>query len=104
MTLVWTLRARQALARIWDYVAQDDSEAATRLVLRLADRAEALVDFPAMGRVVPEYARDSVRELVEGNYLIVYRARDDDVEILTVYEGHRLFPSDETPDDLDEAG
>ena len=50
-----------------------------------------------MGRVVPEYRRADLREFVEGNYRIVYLARTQTIEVLTVFEGHRLFPGDTIP-------
>jgi len=33
-----------------------------------------------------------IRELIEGNYRIVYQVFSDKLVILTVFEGHRLFP------------
>jgi toxin ParE1/3/4 len=43
--------------------------------------------------VVPERDDQAIRELLVGNYRIVYRLRDDTAEILTVFHGARLFPS-----------
>jgi toxin ParE1/3/4 len=45
-----------------------------------------------MGRTVPELPESKLRELVEGNYRIVYRVRRKTVEILTVFESHRQLP------------
>ena len=52
-----------------------------------------------MGRVVPEHATFGIRELPEGNYLIVYWTKGDDLEVLTVYEGHRLLRLSELPEE-----
>lgn len=41
--------------------------------------------------------RCGLRELVEGNYRIVCRLREGEVEILTVFEGHRRLPVDDLP-------
>ena len=38
--------------------------------------------------------RDEIRELIEGNYRIVYQVFEDRLVILTVFEGHALFPDD----------
>jgi toxin ParE1/3/4 len=46
-----------------------------------------------MGRWVPELPESKLRELIEGNYRIVYRVRGKTVQILTVFEGHRRFPA-----------
>ncbi len=45
-----------------------------------------------MGRQLPEVSGSDLRELIDGNYRIVYRVRKKNVEIITVFEAHRLFP------------
>ena len=41
--------------------------------------------------MVPEFGEASVREVIDGNYRIVYRITDKRVEVLAVREGHRLL-------------
>lgn len=60
-----------------------------RLLLK---RASQLVDFPNLGRIVPELPHGELRELIEKQYRIVYRVREKSVEIATVFEGYREFP------------
>ncbi len=45
------------------------------------------------GRVVPELDRDDIREVIVRGYRIVYLVGDASVEILSVFEGHRLLRS-----------
>ena len=45
-----------------------------------------------MGRVVPEVGRQEVRELIVGAFRVVYRYRNEEVEIVTVFRASRLFP------------
>ncbi|TVQ22603.1 MAG: type II toxin-antitoxin system RelE/ParE family toxin [Spirochaetaceae bacterium] len=40
---------------------------------------------------MPELHRDDLREMLHGNYRIVYRLLDDVVEILTVHHSARVF-------------
>lgn len=51
---------------------------------------------PLAGRIVPEKRRPDIREVFLRTYLIVYRVREDSILVLTVFEGHRLFPSGAT--------
>jgi plasmid stabilization system protein ParE len=95
--IVWTDQAYLRLAEIEDFVARDRPEAAERLVARLIDRADVLAHQPSLGRALPELPHSGLRELVEGNYRIVYRLREGEVEILTVFEGHRRLPVDDLP-------
>lgn len=87
----WTARARDELRAIGDYIARDDPRAAERWVLRLVQAIEAVALLPSSGREVPELGRPEIREVIERNYRIVYRLRDQTVEVLTVFEGHKLL-------------
>lgn len=46
------------------------------------------------GRLVPEYDRDDVRELIERPYRIIYRIQRDQIEVLAVIHGAQLLPED----------
>lgn len=97
MKVVWTEQAFIRLAEIQDYVAADSPGAAAQLLERLIELAEAVARFPASGRRLPELPRTSFREVIEGNYRIVYRVRGRVLEINTVFEGHRQLPADDLP-------
>jgi plasmid stabilization system protein ParE len=87
----WTEKARQDLFDIGDYIARDNPAVAARFTRSLMERCTGLAKNPWIGRVVPEVAREDIRELIYGNYRIVYRLLEDEVHILTAFEGHKLF-------------
>ena len=91
MKVRWTPRALDDLKAIARYIAEDDPVAARAFAARLKDRAESVAQFPMRGRVMPEMGRADVRELIEGNYRIVYRVLDDACDVLTLFEGHKRF-------------
>jgi toxin ParE1/3/4 len=97
MKVRWTQRATQDLQDIGDYIAQDSPGAARRWVARLKERTRLVAPFPYSGRRVPEQNRDDVREVLLGNYRIVYRIYPDFIDVLTVFEGHQLFPKGVLP-------
>ncbi len=97
MKVVWTVVAWERLIEIEAFVAQDNPKAAARLVDRLIDRGSALAENPNRGRKLPEIPGSGLRELVVHGYRIVYRRTSSAVEILTVFEGHRLLRRDELP-------
>jgi plasmid stabilization system protein ParE len=76
------------------YVARDSTHYADLVVERIVAAVGRLEDSPRSGRMVPELGDESVREVIHGNYRIVYRLRDDIVEIATVFHGARLFRLD----------
>ena len=100
LPVVWTLRALSDLEAIGDYISRDSASAAERWVAMLTKTAEGSGTAPWAGRRVPELSRDDVHEFLLRSYRIVYRVNLDRVEILTVFEGHRLFPAGvESPSD-----
>ena len=53
-------------------------------------RPDILKTFPQAGRTVPEKNDENVRELIEGNYRIIYEVVSaDQISILTVYHSAR---------------
>ena len=92
MKLRWTRRARRDLVDIARYIERDKPEAARRWVARLRQRARTVAELPNSGRRVPEAPRGDVREVLVRSYRIVYLIDAETVWILTVFEGHRLFP------------
>ena len=92
MKLFWTETARQNLQAIRRYIAADSPAAAKRWVGRLRECARNTLHSPLAGCKVPEFLRDDIRELIEGNYRIVYQVFEDRLVIMTVFEGHQLFP------------
>lgn len=91
----WTHESLKRLIEIQEYISKDSPVRAMEFVDRLIEHAESLSDKPHMGRTVPELANSEIRELVFKKYRIVYRLTAKCVEILTVFEGHRLLRVDE---------
>jgi toxin ParE1/3/4 len=94
LQLRWTVRAIADLEEIGDYISRDKPVAAARWVHQLIAVAERAALAPLSGRRVPELARDDIRELRRRTYRVVYRVTETHVDVLTVFEGHRLLPDD----------
>ena len=84
MKLRWTLRALADLQRLADRIAADGKPlAAGPFVDELVGKAERLVQQPLLGRIG---RLDDTRELiVHRNYLLTYRVRSDEVQLLQVW-------------------
>lgn len=91
MTVAWTEHALRCLSEIEGYIAEDDPATAVVFIERLIRRTDLLRDQPLAGRLVPEVPGRELRELIEGNYRIVYRINGAVAEILTVFEAHKRF-------------
>jgi len=92
MNVTWSKEASENLVEIEEFIGRDSLERAIRFVDTLIDHAEAiLADNPKSGRSVPEIGNPDVREIIYRGYRIVYRLNGDQIEILTIFEGHRLL-------------
>ena len=91
MTVHWSLLAVNQLKSIFRFIAADDPDAAQRFTSKLEKRVKSLGRFPNRGRIVPEVNLTNIRELVEGNYRLLYRVQTDAVEVLSIFEGHKKF-------------
>jgi addiction module RelE/StbE family toxin len=96
MKIKWTNEALEQLADIEDFISKDSPERATGFVDQIIEHAEqSLPDNPRIGRTVPEISNPDIRELIFRKYRIVYRLKENSIEILTVFEGHSLLRIDE---------
>lgn len=92
MQVSWTSAALDELDQIQDFIAQDSPVAAYRLTADLIGRTdELLASNPMIGR---KGRAGGTRELVIARtpYIVVYRVRGSDVEIIAVVHGAREWP------------
>ena len=87
----WTHQAADDLESITEFISQDSPHYARLFALDVLAAVERLINFPELGRVVPEKDSPLIRELIMGNYRIVYRLRNNHVELLTIHHGSRLL-------------
>jgi len=89
--LRWTPQAADDLEAITNFIAADSPHYASLFAIDILASVERLQVFPRSGRIVPKLHAPNIREIILGNYRIVYRIRGDTVEILTVWHGARLL-------------
>lgn len=97
MNVTWSNEAGENLVDIEEFISRDSVERAIRFIDALIDHTEAiLTDNPESGRTVPEIGNPDIRELIYRGYRIVYRLNGSRIEVLTVFEGHRLLRLNES--------
>lgn len=92
MKLQWSETAKNDLIAIRSFIAEDNTTTAQKWIDHLKMKSRNIVHQPLAGRIVPEFAHDDIREIIEKNYRIVYQVDSDYISILTIFESHRLFP------------
>ena len=84
MRLNWSPLAISRLSEVARYIALDSPVAAERWVNKVFAQVEKLSVFPERGRMVPEVGDKTIREIISGNYRIIYRLKDREISILTL--------------------
>jgi len=91
--LIWSPRALTDLEEIRTYIEADSPAWADLTIRRLVASVERLRLYPDSGRIVPERRLSEIREVVSGNFRIVYRRKLNMIEVVTVFRGSRDFPA-----------
>ena len=89
--VIWTREAVEDVEAIKAYVARDSVRYAALVAERIVAAVGRLESFAESGRVVPEVGDESLREIVDGAYRIVYRIQDESVQVVTVHHAARLL-------------
>jgi plasmid stabilization system protein ParE len=73
------------------YTAEQVPHIGRRLVAGIIADIELLTDQPDMGRMVPEFGSEKLRELIRPPFRIVYRREKSRVRIIRVWRSERLL-------------
>lgn len=88
----WTQRAVDDLVQIHNYISEESPHYASAEILKILDCEELIRDHPDSGRIVPEIGNASIREIIKGNYRVIYsREEAGCVSILSVFHSSRLL-------------
>ncbi len=91
MEIVWTIPARQDLRQIFEYITEDNINAASKLLDEIDERVTLLLDNPDIGRTGRV---ENTNELVltGTNYILPYRVVKDQIQILALFHTSREWP------------
>lgn len=86
----WTFQAKDDLKAVAEYISRDSVRYAKMQVIKIRSRTKLLKSHPTIGKVVLEIGQQNIRELVEGNYRIIYKViSQNQIDILTVHHSAR---------------
>ncbi len=95
MKIIWSPLAVDQITETAEYIALDNPAAAEKWVADIFDSVKRLKKFPKSGRIIPEIQLDNFREIIFGNYRIIYRIDKNQISVLTVRNGSQILPVDE---------
>ena len=97
MNVVWTEPAVRQLEAIYAFIAVTSEASAQRWASTVVSRADALGDFPLMGRIIPERQDPNLREIIVRPYRVMYAVLPSRVDVIAVVHGARGSVDDVLP-------
>jgi toxin ParE1/3/4 len=89
-SVLWTEAALKNVRDITDYIAESSPAKADKLAARLSEVPDILEHTPRIGRRVPEFNQDDIRELVTVRpYRIIYVIREESCYIAAIIHSSR---------------
>lgn len=89
--LIWSPQAIEDIGAIAEYIARDSIVYAESTAEQIIEASEKLIQFPKLGRIVPEKNDESIREIFVFQYRIIYEISASEVHVLTVVHGKRII-------------
>lgn len=87
----WSPEAVDDLDSLVRYIARDSDFYARAVAVKILDTASGLWEHPRLGRVVPEFGDDAIRERFVYSYRLIYRIEAERILLLAVAHGRRLL-------------
>lgn len=94
MEVIFTDRFLVRIEECTDFIALDGVTAAMKWAYAVMELCQKLCNQPQLGRIVPEFKRSEIREIIYGNYRLVYELKPNQIDMLTIWHTKQLLPSD----------
>ncbi len=82
-------RSLDDLESIAEYISRDSARYANITVQKILERTKILEVNPLIGRIVPEVNKKEIREIIYGNFRIIYNYEKNKVNILSIHHSAR---------------
>ena len=86
----WTTQSVLDLKDIQFYIAKDSKYYAQKTIAKIRFKTQILKTFPKSGRIIPEIEDENYRELIDGNYRIMYKiVNKNRIDMLSIFHSAR---------------
>jgi toxin ParE1/3/4 len=92
VSVVWAEAAIEQLEKARDFLSQTSSQIAHEVSKRIVLLADSLEGRPYFGHEVPEYGDPKLREVFEHPYRIMYRFKDEQIQVVALVHASRRLP------------
>lgn len=96
MEITLALSAISDLEDIRNYYSEQGvPQIGKSLVVDIIAHIQTLSDHPDIGRIVPEFSKDYIRELIHAPFRVVYLREKESIQIIRVWRSERLLRLDD---------
>jgi plasmid stabilization system protein ParE len=92
MEVVFTEQFLDRLEEYADYIALDNIPAAVEWAQKTLHQCRILSEYPGSGRIVPELGLTQIREILHGNYRLIYEIKPGQIQLLTIWHNRQMLP------------
>jgi toxin ParE1/3/4 len=92
--LVWSPEAIEDIEAIAEYIERNSPWYAKAVVSKLVETAESILEYPQLGRMVPELADSNIRELLVHRYRLIYRLEEKRAVVAAIIHARQDFQSE----------
>lgn len=86
----WLVSSKSDLKEIYEFIANDSKRYAKLQIQRIISHTQIIKSNLEIGKMLIELNRYEIREIVEGNYRIIYKIIDEnEVHILYVHHSSK---------------
>ena len=89
--LVWSPEAIEDIEAIAGYIGRDSAWYAKAIASKIFETAQAIPEYPELGRAVPEIGDAAIRERLIHRYRLIYRVEAQRIVIAAVIHGRQDF-------------
>ena len=90
--IIWSPESLDDIRLIHEYISRDSIYQANLFIDQVINKADRLADFSDLGRIIPELNDSDKREIIIGNYRLMYKISINEVWITGIIHGKRHFP------------
>lgn len=87
--LVWSPEALEDIEAIAAYIERDSPWYAKAVASKIVETAQAIPEYPELGRAVPEIGDAAIRERLIHRYRLIYRVEPDRIVVADEIQARR---------------
>ena len=82
--VIWTEKCLQRIEEICEYIELDSVSSSNKFAIEIFSKEELIRRNPRIGKIVPDYEIEEYRQIIVGNYRLVYQFDEISIQMITV--------------------